>query len=417
MKKGDRDNIDDLFRSKLYDFEVETAPEDWDAIEKRLTRPSIPFYRKYKYQWMAAAAVAALLVLSFGIPWNRQEEELVKIAQEVKQEAEKQMNNNEWVAAVTENQEAVAEEEEKPKQRSLRPRLLSVNARTNNVPAVKASSEVPVDEVITEDIHEDNIEGQDEASPVVQAEEQIIEEVQPVQTRTVVEKEEKPTKAEPKPRKWGFGMGAGSISAGNNSSVNAFALRSSAVTNEYLSLMNATSAFEEVPKTDVKHKMPLSFGLSVSRYLSDRWSLQTGLSYSYLVSEWTTNKTYRAESEQRLHFLGIPVSATYKIAEWNKFLFYASAGGQVELNVAGKVCTDLYSPVEKLKSVTEKERMKEPYFSVNARVGVSYPIIRFISAYAEVGADYYFDNGSDVETIHSEKPFYVGLQLGFRFGF
>ena len=397
MKKGDRDNIDDLFRSKLYDFEVETAPEDWDAIEKRLTRPSIPFYRKYKYQWMAAAAVAALLVLSFGIPWNRQEEELVKIAQEVKQEAEKQMNDNEWVAAVTENQEAVAEEEEKPKQRSLRPRLLSVNART-------------------EDSHEDNIEEQDEASPVVQAEEQIIEEVQPVQTRTVVEKEEKPTKAEPKPRKWGFGMGAGSLSAGNNSSVNAFALRSSAVTNEYLSLMNASS-FEQLPKTDVKHKMPLSFGLSVSRYLTDRWSLQAGLSYSYLVSEWTTNKTYRAESEQRLHFLGVPVAVTYKIAEWNRFMFYASAGGQVELNVAGKVCTDLYSPVEKLKSVTEKERMKEPYFSVNARVGVSYPIICFLSAYAEVGTDYYFDNGSDVETIHSEKPFYVGLQLGFRFGF
>lgn len=404
MKKGDRDNIDDLFRSKLYDFEVETAPEDWDAIEKRLTRPSIPFYRKYKYQWMAAAAVAALLVLSFGIPWNRQEEELVKIAQEVKQEAEKQMNDKEWVAAVTENQEAVAEEEEKPKQRSLRPRLLSVNARTNNVPAVKASSEVPVEEEVTDDSHEDNIE------------EQIIEEVQPVQTRTVVEKEEKPTKAEPKPRKWGFGMGAGSLSAGNNSSVNAFALRSSAVTNEYLSLMNASS-FEQLPKTDVKHKMPLSFGLSASRYLTDRWSLQAGLSYSYLVSEWTTNKTYRAESEQRLHFLGVPVAVTYKIAEWNRFMFYASAGGQVELNVAGKVCTDLYSPVEKLKSVTEKERMKEPYFSVNARVGVSYPIIRFLSAYAEVGADYYFDNGSDVETIHSEKPFYVGLQLGFRFGF
>lgn len=404
MKKGDRDNIDDLFRSKLYDFEVETAPEDWDAIEKRLTRPSIPFYRKYKYQWMAAAAVATLLVLSFGIPWNRQEEELVKIAQEVKQEAEKQMNDKEWVAAVTENQEAVAEEEEKPKQRSLRPRLLSVNARTNNVPAVKASSEVPVEEEVTDDSHEDNIE------------EQIIEEVQPVQTRTVVDKEEKPTKAEPKPRKWGFGMGAGSLSAGNNSSVNAFALRSSAVTNEYLSLMNASS-FEQLPKTDVKHKMPLSFGLSASRYLTDRWSLQAGLSYSYLVSEWTTNKTYRAESEQRLHFLGVPVAVTYKIAEWNRFMFYASAGGQVELNVAGKVCTDLYSPVEKLKSVTEKERMKEPYFSVNARVGVSYPIIRFLSAYAEVGADYYFDNGSDVETIHSEKPFYVGLQLGFRFGF
>ena len=97
-------------------------------------------------------------------------------------------DDNEDPSPVTENQEAVAEEDEKPKQRSLRPRLLSVNARTNNVSAVKASSEVPVEEEVTEESHEDDIEEQDEASPVVQAEEQIIEEVQPIQTRTVVEK-------------------------------------------------------------------------------------------------------------------------------------------------------------------------------------------------------------------------------------
>ena len=414
MKKGDRDNIDDLFRSKLYDFEVETAPEDWDAIEKRLTRPSIPFYRKYKYHWMAAAAVAALLVLSFGIPWNRQEEELVKIAQEVKKEAEKQANGNEWVAAVEEEKDDAVNAV--VKKTDVHPRLLSVNARVNKEPVSKQLEKNSGEEGETESQETKETVEQDTALPAVQSEEQIPTEEQPVQTKAVVQKEEPQTKAEPKPRKWGFGMGAGSLSAGNNSSVNAFALRSSAVTNEYLSLMNASS-FEQLPKTNVKHKMPLSFGLSASRYLTDRWSLQAGLSYSYLVSEWTTNKTYRAESEQRLHFLGVPVAVTYKIAEWNRFMFYASAGGQVELNVAGKVCTDLYSPVEKLKSVTEKERMKEPYFSVNARVGVSYPIIRFLSAYAEVGADYYFDNGSDVETIHSEKPFYVGLQLGFRFGF
>ena len=39
------------------------------------------------------------------------------------------------------------------------------------------------------------------------------------------------------------------------------------------------------------------------------------------------------------------------------------------------------------------------------------------SAFGEVGASYYFDNGSDIETIHSEKPFNVSLQFGFRFGF
>lgn len=415
MKKGDRDNIDDLFRSKLYDFEVETAPEDWDAIEKRLTRPSIPFYRKYKYQWLAAAAVAVLVVLSFGIPWSKDEDELVKMAMEVKKEAEKQAVKEDWVAAVEEN-DTVGKQEAVVNKSVAHARLLSVNTRKADDRITDKSSEELIATASADTVEIETV-GELAAESPVQAKESTSVKKQPVQTRTVEEEQPVQAKAQPKSRKWGFGMGAGSLSAGNNSSVNAFALRSSAVTNEYLSLMNATSAFEEVPKTDVKHKMPLSFGLSVSRYLSDRWSLQTGLSYSYLVSEWTTNKTYRAESEQRLHFLGIPVSATYKIAEWNKFLFYASAGGQVELNVAGKVCTDLYSPVEKLKSVTEKERMKEPYFSVNARVGVSYPIIRFLSAYAEVGADYYFDNGSDVETIHSEKPFYVGLQLGFRFGF
>ena len=42
---------------------------------------------------------------------------------------------------------------------------------------------------------------------------------------------------------------------------------------------------------------------------------------------------------------------------------------------------------------------------------------RFVSAFAEVGASYYFDNGSEIETIHSEKPFNMSLQFGFRFGF
>ena len=261
MKKGDRDNIDDLFRSKLYDFEVETAPEDWDAIEKRLTRPSIPFYRKYKYHWMVAAAVAALLVLSFGIPWNRQEEELVKIAQEVKKEAEKQANGNEWVAAVEEEKDDAVNAV--VKKTDVHPRLLSVNARVNKEPVSKQLEKNSGEEGETESQETKETVEQDTALPAVQSEEQIPTEEQPVQTKAVVQKEEPQTKAEPKPRKWGFGMGAGSLSAGNNSSVNAFALRSSAVTNEYLSLMNASS-FEQLPKTDVKHKMPLwSFGKPV----------------------------------------------------------------------------------------------------------------------------------------------------------
>ncbi len=158
-------------------------------------------------------------------------------------------------------------------------------------------------------------------------------------------------------------------------------------------------------------------GISISRYLNNRFSLQTGLTYSYLRSEWSTNNTYHIENDQRLHFIGIPLSLTYKIAEWNRFMFYASAGGMAEVNVAGKRRMKLFSDEVEIAKQSEHIRMKEWLWSVNARAGVSYPIIRFVSAFAEVGASYYFDNGSEIETIHSEKPFNMSLQLGFRFGF
>ncbi len=410
MKREGRDNTDDLFRAKLHDFEVETAQEDWDAIEKRLAclpvspvgaeKDAFPFYRRRSCQWMAAAAaVAALLVLSLGTLRNERENGQAEMARNAREEAAGQANGKELAAAVAGNHADTAS----------RPLLLAARTRTDEEPAAGVFPKGPV--AGYDGFDTERIEAREPAVPAVRVEERFLSEAKPV-------REEGPgTESRHEPRKWAFGMGTGSLTAGNSGSGGAFALKGLAVLNDNSSMMNAISAFDQLPKADVKHKMPLSFGLSASRRLTDRWSLQAGLSYSYLVSEWTTDKTYRADSEQRLHFLGIPVAVTCKIAEWNRFSFYASAGGQVELNVAGKVCTDLYSPDGKLKSVTEKERMEEPYFSVNGRVGVSYPVVRFVSAYAEVGADYYFDNGSDMETIHSEKPFYVGLQFGFRFGF
>mgnify|MGYP000438227394 CR=1 FL=1 len=125
--------------------------------------------------------------------------------------------------------------------------------------------------------------------------------------------------------------------------------------------------------------------------------MQTGLTYSYLRSEWSTNNTYHIENDQRLHFIGIPLSLTYKIAEWNRFMFYASAGGMAEVNVAGKRRMKLFSDeveIAKAKRTYSNERMA---MVCKCRAGVSYPIIRFVSAFAEVGASYYFDNGSEIE--------------------
>ena len=398
MKK-DRDELDDLFRSKLYDYEADTFPEDWEAIEKRLPRPSVSMPRRTWY-YGAVAAVAALLVAISGIYFNKDEIKTEQLAEQTR--------------LITQPIPAISETNPESGQKVLA-------QATPKIQAVKADWWTLTEEEKPE---------LQEAEMASEPEEPLKETDYPrttalnaqpnrqsrtLRTEQSSQNKELPEAKKPK-RKWSFGMGAGSISAGNSNSIGSYALRSSSLMpNETLALMNAVNMFQ-APETEIHHKMPFSIGVSASRQFTDRWSLQLGLSYALLSSDWKTNTDYWGECKQRLHFLGIPVSVSYKIAEWKRFQFYASAGGKAELNVAGKLRTKLYSQEEVIGSYSEKQRVKEPYFSINGRVGVSYPLVRFLSAYAEVGADYYFDNGSDIETYYTEKPFRFGLQVGFRFG-
>lgn len=398
MKK-DRDELDDLFRSKLYDYEADTFPEDWEAIEKRLPRPSVSMPRRTWY-YGAVAAVAALLVAISGIYFNKEEIKTEQLAEQTR--------------LITQPIPAISETNPESGQKVLA-------QATPKFQAVKADWWTLTEEEEPE-LQEAEMASEPEG-PLKEADHPrtTVLNAQPNrQSRTLSteqssQNKELPEAKKPK-RKWSFGMGAGSISAGNSNSIGSYALRSSSLMpNETLALMNAVNMFQ-APETEIHHKMPFSIGVSASRQFTDRWSLQLGLSYALLSSDWKTNTDYWGECKQRLHFLGIPVSVSYKIAEWKRFQFYASAGGKAELNVAGKLRTELYSQEEAIGSYSEKQRVKEPYFSINGRVGVSYPLVRFLSAYAEVGADYYFDNGSDIETYYTEKPFRFGLQVGFRFG-
>lgn len=398
MKK-DRDELDDLFRSKLYDYEADTFPEDWEAIEKRLPRPSVSMPRRTWY-YGAVAAVAALLVAISGIYFNKEEIKTEQLAEQTR--------------LITQPIPAISEMNPESGQKVLAQATPKFQAVKADWWTLTEEEEPELQEAEMASEPEEPLKGADHPRTTV-LNAQPNRQSRTLSTEQSAQNKELPEAQKPK-RKWSFGMGAGSISAGNSNSIGSYALRSSSLMpNETLALMNAVNMFQ-APETEIHHKMPFSIGVSASRQFTDRWSLQLGLSYALLSSDWKTNTDYWGECKQRLHFLGIPVSVSYKIAEWKRFQFYASAGGKAELNVAGKLRTELYSQEEVIGSYSEKQRVKEPYFSINGRVGVSYPLVRFLSAYAEVGADYYFDNGSDIETYYTEKPFRFGLQVGFRFG-
>jgi len=423
MKDKERDIIDDLIRSKLYEFEADTSSGDWEAIANRLPRKaSIPLYRKASF-WAAAAVIALLMVMSGIYMWDN-EPVNPQIAGEIQKQTEqiisdKAEKSNEIAdipqPGITEKKEMLlSDKSNKFRQgkdiirddKGVFP-LVEEQERGDESTTRISDDERMISKAAGDDAKEEKGAAEDSPSLIGENDKVLIADAIPVKTENKTRN----------PRKWGFGMGAGSMSIGADNVVPSYVTNAMGLRSESLMMMNAASADSELPETDIKHKTPVSFGIGVSRYLNDRFALQTGLTYTYLSSEWKTNGNYSLKSKQSLHFLGIPLSLTYKIAEWNRFNFYASAGGMVEKNISGSIKSHLYSKDDELSRLKENRKMKELLWSVNARAGVSYPVIRFVSAFAEVGAGYYFDNGSDIETIHSEKPFNVSLQFGLRLGF
>lgn len=442
MKEKERDTFDDLFRSKLQDFEADVQPDDWEAIARRLPGPS-PLALRRRLRYWAAAAVFSLLVVTGALYLSRQEPVGDPVAREIKAAADTLETR---LAATAENRAGEKNKEKNALGGSQEPAaapapapvasLLSAPARRparkavakNHPadPAVLLAADAPGDANLVENSENPPVESpaaaarkddpsRPEATPAPQITSENNAEGQPP-AKTAARPDRK--KKKPAARKWGIGMGAGGLSVGSDNIVPQYVTNSSSLRSESLMLMNAAYFNDmNLPKTEIHHKTPVSFGLSVSRFLNNRFSLQTGVNYAFLSSEWETNGGYRAKTKQKLHFIGIPLSVSYKIAEWNRFNVYAAAGGMAEVNVAGKRQTQFIYREKEMDRAREHVRMKEWLWSVNARAGVSYPLIRFVSAFAEVGASYYFDNGSAIETVHSEKPFNVSLQLGFRLGF
>ncbi|WP_075556369.1 porin family protein [Parabacteroides timonensis] len=418
MKK-ERDTFDDMFRSKLQDFEVDTMPGDWEAIADRLpVKAPVPFRRTLRY-W-AAAAVISLLMITGSVYMFKSEKEVAPIAEKIEKETKKVETE-----LAKEVEAPVTPIEEKITVSSVAAVQQPAVVRSTYKAAVKVADTEPA--VISSD---DDLEEQaevithpDEDSVVVDREEVVQDhpEVGSIDTRSLIADAAPVGKVEKEaaPRKWGFGMGGGSVTTGTNNSLNTYALKNTMLTDQELLFLNSAN-FENntYPKTNIHHKTPVSVGFSVSRYLNNRFALSTGLNYTFLSSTWDVDApVYYNKTAQKLHFIGIPVSLSYKIAEWNRFQVYAAAGVMTEVNVSGKLITEKYSGKELYEKENEHIRMKEWLWSVNARAGVSYPLLRFVSLYAEAGVDYYFDNGSTIETVRSEKPFNVSLQAGFRLGF
>ena len=276
MSKKERDIWDDAIRSKLEDFEMDTLPGDWEAIADRLPgKAPVPLRRTLRY-WVAAAVIS-LLVVSGGIYLYDREMEDLPIAQEI-QSSQESTSVDTPVVPVEKTMEQAPVLATIPAAAVVKAKAASgavkVGAKARMAAFrqnVESAEDRPISEseVMSADIpanEKDTVEPEVERNNdeiVVLKNDVLVADATPVAKK-------KPEKTAS--RKWGFGMGGGGLSMGADNLVPQYVTNSSVLKSENLMSLNSFDAEKKDPaKTDIHHKTPIGVGISISRYLNNRF--------------------------------------------------------------------------------------------------------------------------------------------------
>lgn len=149
-----------------------------------------------------------------------------------------------------------------------------------------------------------------------------------------------------------------------------------------------------------RHHMPISFSLSAQLQLNDRWAVSTGLRYTYLHSDITESPGTRKYG-QDIHYLGIPLKASWTFWKSANMNAYASAGTTFELPLSGQMNgKPLYVPCQ---------------WSAGFGAGLQYNFMSRIGIYIEPELYWYFNDGSTIRTVRTERPVSINIPVGIRF--
>ena len=161
------------------------------------------------------------------------------------------------------------------------------------------------------------------------------------------------------------------------------------------------------------HDRPIKVGLSVKYNIDNRWSISSGLTYSYLRSSFDYSEGKMSGSGvQKLHYVGLPLAASYNVVSAKRLKVYLTAGGEMQKLVSGKATMDGVNIPEEDKKRDIREGGIQ--WSLNAAVGAEYNIVDNFGIYVEPGVSHYIDNKSSVENFYTNKPTNFSLNVGLR---
>lgn len=414
MRKDNKQySIEDIFRRKMENHEIQTDFSDWDIIRERLPRPVSPT-KRWLYIGSGIAALVALIITYFSIsePKNESQffvtkysfpnqQEEVSVGQESEPSVLEQENITSEILSCKQNVSVILK-----KKNQLLEKTDSLLFATNSV--MTKEQDIQSDEELSVETVEKNNDGVLKTTDSYQ---QNMTHKAIVNSKRLFKKDRQ--------KKWVLSSLLGTNKVLPDKSQYDYPKKNNNVYSDIWAAWGGgypeSHESEDLinDNANVTHLPPFSFGLTVRRQLNSRLGIETGLIYTYLSSTYKWYEGTEREFVQQLHYIGIPVNGIVVLCDNSKWGTYASVGAMLEKGVRRKVSKD--SPTMILPSIYNQGKSIDGLqWSVSGSIGLNYHLSRKVGIYFEPRISYYFKNNQP-RSIRTDCPISVGFGLGIQY--
>jgi hypothetical protein len=192
--------------------------------------------------------------------------------------------------------------------------------------------------------------------------------------------------------------------------------------NTYLTSTNIGSLFQNKSRN---YLPPVTFGLNINLSLQPNWSIETGIQYTQLQStgavsinssgnlQFSTSFSYNVD--ERLYYLGVPITLNYSFAQKRKTSYYFSTGLSIEKGLIAKYVANPEDNFSGMQPIYSHNAIKGMQFSFTTGVGISYKFIKHFELFGQPSVSYYFNSLGNKTTIFSVHPLIFNLRSGIRY--
>jgi RNA polymerase sigma-70 factor (ECF subfamily) len=118
--------------------------------------------------------------------------------------------------------------------------------------------------------------------------------------------------------------------------------------------------------------------------------------------------------DQRLHYLGIPLRFGWQWYCKANLSLYSSGGAMLEMPIHSTLNVEHYN--NGINTYNQESSLNVPcQWSTTLGLGLQYDLTPHLGIYIEPSLQYFFNDGSDLNTYRKEHPLQVTLPLGIRF--